>query len=128
MSLARFDDGGPDLAIRHGPGHWPGLRSRYLMDDALFPVAAPSLRGVDGIADPADLLAFPLLSDLALQGWPDWFRAAGLHGQRLPDMHMFNDSTDVMRARSEEHTSELQSLMRISYAVFCLHKKKTYHN
>src|SRR3546814_7285070 len=30
-------------------------------------------------------------------------------------------------ARSEEHTSELQSLMRISYAVFCL-KKKTKHN
>src|SRR3546814_2985191 len=29
------------------------------------------------------------------------------------------------RARSEEHTSELQSLMRISYAVFCLQKKKT---
>src|SRR3546814_8294817 len=28
--------------------------------------------------------------------------------------------------RSEEHTSELQSLMRISYAVFCLQKKKTY--
>src|SRR3546814_6205167 len=28
-------------------------------------------------------------------------------------------------ARSEEHTSELQSLMRISYAVFCLKKKKT---
>src|SRR3546814_1214105 len=28
-------------------------------------------------------------------------------------------------ARSEEHTSELPSLMRISYAVFCLHKKKT---
>src|SRR3546814_6650344 len=30
----------------------------------------------------------------------------------------------VERARSEEHTSELQSLMRISYAVFCLKKKK----
>src|SRR3546814_19075372 len=29
--------------------------------------------------------------------------------------------------RSEEHTSELQSLMRISYAVFCLKKKKTPH-
>src|SRR3546814_5027511 len=29
-----------------------------------------------------------------------------------------------MRLRSEEHTSELQSLMRISYAVFCLKKKK----
>src|SRR3546814_4814132 len=31
---------------------------------------------------------------------------------------------DFMRMRSEEHTSELQSLMRISYAVFCLKKKK----
>src|SRR3546814_4736246 len=30
-------------------------------------------------------------------------------------------------ARSEEHTSELQSLMRISYAVFCLKKKKPNH-
>src|SRR3546814_8626898 len=30
-------------------------------------------------------------------------------------------------ARSEEHTSELQSLMRISYAVFCLKKKKQKH-
>src|SRR3546814_5770533 len=30
--------------------------------------------------------------------------------------------------RSEEHTSELQSLMRISYAVFCLKKKKQNHN
>src|SRR3546814_4528452 len=30
-------------------------------------------------------------------------------------------------ARSEEHTSELQSLMRISYAVFCLKKKKNQH-
>src|SRR3546814_6560179 len=29
-----------------------------------------------------------------------------------------------LKARSEEHTSELQSLMRISYAVFCLKKKK----
>src|SRR3546814_8959027 len=31
---------------------------------------------------------------------------------------------DLLRMRSEEHTSELQSLMRISYAVFCLKKKK----
>src|SRR3546814_7320341 len=33
--------------------------------------------------------------------------------------------SQVLRRRSEEHTSELQSLMRISYAVFCL-KKKTH--
>src|SRR3546814_9514555 len=38
------------------------------------------------------------------------------------------DSNGVARGifRSEEHTSELQSLMRISYAVFCLKKKKNY--
>src|SRR3546814_9710227 len=38
---------------------------------------------------------------------------------------------DIVRqisARSEEHTSELQSLMRISYAVFCLKKKKKKNN
>src|SRR3546814_9283791 len=35
------------------------------------------------------------------------------------------DSAKTAAARSEEHTSELQSLMRISYAVFCLKKKKT---
>src|SRR3546814_7969918 len=33
-------------------------------------------------------------------------------------------SEKQVRLRSEEHTSELQSLMRISYAVFCLKKKK----
>src|SRR3546814_6711500 len=33
-------------------------------------------------------------------------------------------NADGMTERSEEHTSELQSLMRISYAVFCLKKKK----
>src|SRR3546814_7995284 len=34
----------------------------------------------------------------------------------------------VVEHRSEEHTSELQSLMRISYAVFCLKKKKKHKN
>src|SRR3546814_7058944 len=37
------------------------------------------------------------------------------------------DAADIEAGRSEEHTSELQSLMRISYAVFCL-KKKTQRN
>src|SRR3546814_9322178 len=35
---------------------------------------------------------------------------------------------EVVGARAEEHTSELQSLMRISYAVFCLKKKKQHKN
>src|SRR3546814_4266579 len=36
----------------------------------------------------------------------------------------FDDTPLAAAIRSEEHTSELQSLMRISYAVFCLKKKK----
>src|SRR3546814_2723466 len=36
--------------------------------------------------------------------------------------------SSVRMARSEEHTSELQSLMRQSYAVFCLKKKKSHNN
>src|SRR3546814_6652281 len=36
-------------------------------------------------------------------------------------------SASPVAGRSEEHTSELQSLMRISYAVFCLKKKKITH-
>src|SRR3546814_4055160 len=43
--------------------------------------------------------------------------AFGLGARRAPDH----------RRRSEEHTSELQSLMRLSYAVFCLHTKQKLH-
>src|SRR3546814_7964155 len=45
---------------------------------------------------------------------------AGLHFRLAPQYE-----ADCLSFRSEEHTSELQSLMRISYAVFCLKKKKT---
>src|SRR3546814_1485198 len=39
-------------------------------------------------------------------------------------LHSYLRVTDVGTVRSEEHTSELQSLMRISYAVFCLKTKR----
>src|SRR3546814_9891925 len=49
----------------------------------------------------------------------------------VPAGHADDDGAAATRRqhwmRSEEHTSELQSLMRISYAVFCLKKKKTKH-
>src|SRR3546814_8105879 len=43
---------------------------------------------------------------------------------RLAHRMAHEDAVGALPARSEEHTSELQSLMRISYAVFCLKKKK----
>src|SRR3546814_1059124 len=47
-------------------------------------------------------------------------RAAGLVDSLMAE----NTFWAASRSRSEEHTSELQSLMRISYAVFCLKKKR----
>src|SRR3546814_5015370 len=47
--------------------------------------------------------------------------AATIPSQLAGDAHCIR----CVPARSEEHTSELQSLMRISYAVFCLKKKNT---
>src|SRR3546814_7060152 len=59
--------------------------------------------------------------------------ALAWRGDDRLDARIDRDSALVARAigderRSEEHTSELQSLMRISYAVFCLKKKTTNKN
>ena len=98
IAPARFDETGPDVAIRYGVGDWPGLTSQFLMDEYLLAVAAPSLPGVDQIRSPQDVLRLPLVHDMGLQGWPEWFRAAGVHDARIPDMHIFTESTDSLRA------------------------------
>src|SRR3546814_6086110 len=57
----------------------------------------------------------------AKAGCPRWLRPAGIGGTILAPMQ---SDGEAWGERSEEHTSELQSLMRISYAVFCLKKTK----
>src|SRR3546814_2801381 len=67
-----------------------------------------------------------------------WVLASWAHGQgygaeAAAAAHRWYDAMQghSRTVRSEEHTSELQSLMRVSYAVFCLHNKKTtsrHHN
>src|SRR3546814_10065434 len=57
------------------------------------------------------------------------YRARPLLGNIWPSHHQHKTAFPIAQptipaVRSEEHTSELQSLMRISYAVFCLKKKK----
>src|SRR3546814_7600077 len=58
-------------------------------------------------------------------GWQARAIAAVAADMRWPFIGEFAGGTQTLtpRIRSEEHTSELQSLMRISYAVFCLKKK-----
>src|SRR3546814_1834180 len=64
-----------------------------------------------------------------LEGDENGFRLADplADGERLRAIFRTIDDASAQdgRMRSEEHTSELQSLMRLSYAVFCLKKKKT---
>src|SRR3546814_6624717 len=56
------------------------------------------------------------LNHVHSEGWISSCYYVGLPGSTTDEVH---------KERSEEHTSELQSLMRISYAVFCLKKKNT---
>src|SRR3546814_3004457 len=69
-----------------------------------------------------------------MQGWFNIRKSINViqHINRAKDKNHMIISIDAEKAfdkiqqrRSEEHTSELQSLMRISYAVFCLQKKKS---
>src|SRR3546814_2535004 len=79
----------------------------------------PAFRAIDACfseprAPPATSVALAILAQARLLRLID-------HGCH----HLRGERRDVRRTpRSEEHTSELQSLMRISYAVFCLKKKK----
>src|SRR3546814_6718333 len=71
----------------------------------------------------ADRSASPPSPVLRLvDGAVGWFAAVA-----AVDLGLFAALADAPD-RSEEHTSELQSLMRISYAVFCLKKKNQTHN
>src|SRR3546814_1162113 len=61
--------------------------------------------------------------------WDKWLASSGRPRLALGPRHYLGNALTAIEmsaaGRSEEHTSELQSLMRISYAVFCLNKTKT---
>src|SRR3546814_3084949 len=86
-------------------------------DTLIDPNRAPTLAGVERVAAKvAALLPQTPLLPLEIDGRTIWCKA-----ECLQPVGAFK----IRGAwRSEEHTSELQSLMRISYAVFCLKKKK----
>src|SRR3546814_15752729 len=86
------------------------------------PSVAPDALGASGaLGRPAR--ARPSISLLPLHPAPRRRGRPGCSGNRLRLERRRKDNG--LHSRSEEHTSELQSLMRISYAVFCLKKKKT---
>src|SRR3546814_2684308 len=97
--------------IRHPP--------RSTRTDTLFPYATLFRAPRQGMTP----MALPVAGSVTVIVFPD---AESTH---LPPTNARFRCSDVQLisgedGRSEEHTSELQSLMRISYAVFCLKKKK----
>src|SRR3546814_9641321 len=83
---------------------------------------------IDGFSrvQESDVLAKPDPNSFELLPWADSY---GTSARMFCDITNIDgtpfegDPRQVLRRRSEEHTSELQSLMRISYAVFCLKNK-----
>src|SRR3546814_8940009 len=77
----------------------------------------------------SDVCSSDLFRQGARRSRPGTHRRA-LRGRRRRRQDRLVGQEEQLLQRSEEHTSELQSLMRISYAVFCLKKKKkqTYHH
>src|SRR3546814_4077056 len=74
-------------------------------------------RGIGAV----DQVRFGVREQPVLRQIEDQQRPHAVIGETLPHL---GEEEHVEALRSEEHTSELQSLMRISYAVFCLKKKK----
>src|SRR3546814_8495596 len=89
--------------------------------DTLFPYST-LFRSVGFLVGGIDDLAIDAIFLVRIA----WLRASVMRRYRRARLSDFVVRRDAGRIaiRSEEHTSELQSLMRISYAVFCLKKKK----
>src|SRR3546814_13309538 len=68
--------------------------------------------------------AIAMIEGAHAEGKPVSVGLLGNAAEILPEIVRRGIHPDLLTDRSEEHTSELQSLMRISYAVFCLKKKK----
>src|SRR3546814_3823627 len=99
------------------------MRSNYIIEEgrgdrqSIVLTAIPFQVGKSGLVEKIADAA----RDKRIEGVADIRDESNREGVRV----VIELKRDATAERSEEHTSELQSLMRISYAVFCLKKKKT---
>jgi LysR family transcriptional regulator, glycine cleavage system transcriptional activator len=98
VALARLDGRDHvDVALRYGPGAWPGLLADKLMDEEVFPVASPRYRDGRLPRRFADLARCTLLRHVA-QPWEPWFQAVGLDMTESADGTTFRDLTQLLDA------------------------------
>ena len=98
VALAKLDHRDRvDVALRYGPGEWPGLHADKLMDEEVFPVASPHYRGGKLPRRFADLAHCTLLRHAA-QPWEPWFQAAGLDMTEPSGAVSFTDGAQLLDA------------------------------
>src|SRR5258706_10175455 len=97
LSLTDFARDGVDMAVRFGPGTWPGLISIKLYDEELVPVCSPAFRDGRLPRVPGDLLKVPLLHD-ERQPWSIWFKAVGLDYRDAGQRPRYGDQTLLLPA------------------------------
>src|SRR3546814_5598766 len=105
----------------------------------IAPSSSSTFRTSTGLPASSPCTGSPQPQPMRLESWPMGVREAAwwstsatrcptdrfsCPAAMVPGSTKLCSLTVMNRSRSEEHTSELQSLMRISYAVFCLKKKK----
>src|SRR3546814_2358334 len=102
--------------------HWiDGTHFEYSNDDA-------ALTGEIVKLDPGDVAGYRRFLDYSRDAYEEGYGKLGHVAFDLRSMARAAPALARHQARSEEHTSELQSLMRTSYAVFCLKKKTNNSN
>jgi len=90
-----------DVGVRYGGGDWPGLVATKLMDEQVFPVCAPTLKG---LRRPSDLARRTLIHDLSLPArsgfpsWRSWFDGMSLGALPATRGLRINNSAAVLQA------------------------------
>ncbi len=70
-----------DVAIRAGPGNWPGVTAEFLLDIDMAPVCSPDLlKGPNPLRTPSDLKHHNLLHEENYEHWVSWLTLAGVTG------------------------------------------------
>jgi LysR family glycine cleavage system transcriptional activator len=104
MDLVDFAASDVDLALRYGPGPYPGLEAIRLINETVIPVMSPGLMATNPVATPADLSKHVLLhdgspdADESCPDWQMWLAARGVKGFDANRGPRFNQSSLVIEA------------------------------
>lgn len=101
--MVDLDSEGVDVVIRSGKGHWPGLKSHFLLSQTFTPVCSPHYIAREGRpSKPGDILNHVLI-DRNDVWWPIWFEAAGL-----------DRNAAITRASIDVNTQQMAAILAVA--------------